>query len=102
MLIAAGATVLGAALSHRTASRDGARSLLPADGSLGRLLPAQVLAMTDRLSTPWAEAIGRRPVRAAATAQLVAGGRTLAPRIAAQAGVPLTTMLRGTLPAAVL
>jgi membrane-associated protein len=99
-LSAAAATVLGAALGHRTACRHGAGSLLPAAGVLGRLLPERAAHAAERLPTPWIEAIGRRPVRAAATAQFVAGGRTLAPRIAAQAGCPLATMLRGTLPAA--
>jgi membrane-associated protein len=41
-------------------------------------------------------------VRAAATAQFIVGARTLAPRLAASAGVPLATMLRGTVPAALV
>ncbi|WP_164701632.1 hypothetical protein [Modestobacter sp. KNN46-3] len=101
-LIAAGATVLGAALGHRTAARQGARSLLPGSWVLGRLLPAWAASVADRLCATWVEAVGRRPVRTAVTAQFVAGGRTLAPRIMAQAGVPLTTTLRGTLPAALV
>jgi membrane-associated protein len=101
-IVAATATVLGAALGHRSASRSGAGALLPVSGRLVGLLPTRAASMADQLSAPWIEAIGRRPVRAAATAQFVAGGRTLAPRIAAQAGVPLTTMLRGTLPAALV
>ena len=101
-LSAAGATVLGATLGDRSAARHGAPALLPEAGLLGRLLTRQVADVAERLSAPWVESVGRRPVRAAATAQFVAGGRTLAPRIAAQAGVPLITMLRGTLPAALV
>jgi membrane-associated protein len=101
-LVAATSTVAGAAVGHLTATRYGARSLVPESGVLRRLLPARAASVADRLSAPWVESVGRRPVRAAATAQFVAGGRTLAPRIAAGAGVPLTTMLRGTLPAALV
>ncbi len=100
-LSAAGATVLGAALGHRTATRGGG-ALLSTDGMVGRLLPARIRAVGDRLSAPWVDAVGHRPVRAAAAAQFLAGARTLTPRIAAQAGVPLPTMLRGTVPAALL
>ncbi|RZU32179.1 hypothetical protein BKA19_1874 [Blastococcus saxobsidens] len=39
---------------------------------------------------------------AAATAQFVVGARTLAPRLAATGGVPVATMLRGTVPAALV
>ncbi|WP_222193048.1 DedA family protein [Modestobacter italicus] len=92
-LSAAAATVLGAALGHRTGG---------GPGTIGARLPARLAAVGDRLLTPWVEAVGRRPVRAAATAQFVGGARTLAPRAAAQAGVPLATMLRGTVPAALV
>jgi membrane protein DedA with SNARE-associated domain len=101
-LSAAGATVLGAALGHRTATQGGGGALLSTDGIIGRLLPARIRAVGDRLSAPWVDAVGHRPVRAAAAAQFIAGARTLAPRIAAQAGVPLPIMLRGTAPAALL
>jgi membrane-associated protein len=37
-----------------------------------------------------------------AAAQFIVGARTLAPRLAASAGVPLATMLRGTAPAALV
>lgn len=90
-LSAAAATVLGAALGHRTGG-----------GPVGALLPARLAAVAQRLFTPWVDAVGRRPVRAAAAAQFVGGARTLAPRAAAQAGVPLSTMLRGTVPAALV
>ena len=97
----ASATVLGAALGHHGARprSDGTRS---AGSSLGRRLPLRAGRLIDRIATPWTDAIGRRPVRAAATAQFVAGARTLAPRLAASAGVPLATMLRGTAPAALV
>ncbi|WP_438940632.1 hypothetical protein [Geodermatophilus maliterrae] len=101
-LSAAGATVLGAALGHRTATQGGGGALLSTDGIIGKLLPARIRAVGDRLSAPWVDAVGHRPVRAAAAAQFIAGARTLAPRIAAQAGVPLPIMLRGTAPAALL
>lgn len=78
-LSAAGATVLGATLGHRSAARHGAPALLPEAGLLGRLLTRRVADVAERLSAPWVETVGRRPVRAAATAQFVAGGRTLAP-----------------------
>jgi membrane-associated protein len=109
---AAGATVVGAALGHRAAARDGAghllpaggllRRLLPAGGLLRRLLPARAVRVVDRSAAGWAEVIGRRPVRAAATAQFVAGARTLAPRLAGMTRVPLRTVLRGTVPAALV
>jgi membrane-associated protein len=103
-LLVAGATVLGAALGHRTAALAGAGagSLLPTGGRLGRLLPERARETVDRSALAWAGAIGRRPVRVAAMSQLVAGARTLAPRVAVQAGVPLRVMLRGTIPAALL
>lgn len=96
------ATVLGAAFGHRNARRGGAGRLLPAGGLLGRLLPQRAGDVVERYVAPWADAIGHRPVRAAAIAQFVAGARTLAPRIAAHTGVPLGTMLLGTLPAALV
>jgi membrane-associated protein len=109
---AASATVVGAALGHRAAARDGAghllpaggllRRLLPAGGLLRRLLPARAVRVVDRSAAGWAEVIGRRPVRAAATAQFVAGARTLAPRLAGMTRVPLRTVLRGTVPAALV
>jgi membrane-associated protein len=99
---AAGATVVGAALGHRAAARDGAGHLLPAGGLLRRLLPARAVRVVDRSAAGWAEVIGRRPVRAAATAQFVTGARTLAPRLAGMTGVPLRTVLRGTVPAALV
>jgi membrane-associated protein len=95
-------TVLGAALGHRAASRHGEGSLLRAGGVASRVFPERALRLVDRSAAPWAENIGRRPVRAAAMAQCIAGARTLAPRIAALAGVPLATMLRGTVPAALV
>jgi membrane-associated protein len=101
-LSVATATMLGAALGHHTARRrSGGESLAPG-GVLGRRLPGRATRLIDRTATPWREAIGRRPVRAAATAQFVVGARTLAPRLAASAGVPLATMLRGTAPAALV
>jgi membrane protein DedA with SNARE-associated domain len=100
-LTVAPATVLGAALGHHAARRRSYRGS-PGGGGQGRRLPARAALLTDRVTTPWREAIGRRPVRAAATAQFVVGGRTLAPRLAATAGVPLTTMLCGTAPAALV
>ena len=100
--VAAAATVLGAALGHRRArQRSGGQSLVPG-GVLGRRLPVRATRLIDRTTTPWREAIGRRPVRGAATAQFVVGERTLAPRLAASAGVPVATMLRGTAPAALV
>jgi membrane-associated protein len=101
-LAVAGATVLGAALGHRTAARADSGSSLPTDGRLGRLLPERARETVDRSALAWSGAIGRRPVRVAAMSQFVAGARTLAPRVAAQAGVPLRVMLRGTIPAALL
>jgi membrane-associated protein len=96
------ATVLGAALGHRAVRRRSSGELLVAGGVLGRRLPGRATRLVDRTTAPWREAIGRRPVRAAATAQFVVGARTLAPRLAAAAGVPLATMLRGTAPAALV
>ena len=96
------ATVVGGALGHCRASRAGSRAPLPTGGRLGRLLPQRVRSLVDRSASPWADASARRPVRTAAVSQLVTGSRTLAPRIAARTGVPLTTMLRGTVPAALL
>lgn len=101
-LSAAAATVLGAALGHRTAARSGGGACPPDDGITGRLLPAGVRALGNRVSAPWVDAVGRRPVRAAAAAQFFAVARTLAPRMAARAGVPLPVMLRGTMPAALV
>ncbi|MGK5170237.1 hypothetical protein [Geodermatophilus sp. CPCC 205761] len=101
-LVVAAATVLGAALGHRAVRRRPDGGPLVAGGLLGRRLPARVTRLLDRTTTPWREAVGRRPVRAAATAQFVVGARTLAPRLAASAGVPLATMLRGTAPAALV
>ncbi|MGY1742583.1 MULTISPECIES: hypothetical protein [unclassified Blastococcus] len=92
---AAAGTVLGAALGHRAARRRPVRRR-----PLLRL-PAPVRRLADRATAPWRGAVGRRPVRAAAAAQFVAGARTLAPRLAAAEGVPVATMLRGTVPAAV-
>ncbi|MGX5654959.1 DedA family protein [Geodermatophilus nigrescens] len=100
-LSVATATVLGAAVGHHTARRRSGGAPL-AGGVLGRRLPQRATRLVDRTTTPWREAIGRRPVRAAATAQFVVGARTLAPRLAASAGVPLATMLRGTAPAALI
>ncbi|MGY1717350.1 hypothetical protein ACI78R_23035 [Geodermatophilus sp. SYSU D01106] len=102
VLTAAGATVLGAALGHHAAARGGPGSLLPTAGPLGRLLPVRARALAERLTAPWVEAVGRGPVRAAAAAQFVAGARTLAPRVAARAGVRPAEMLRGTVPAALV
>lgn len=101
VLSASTATVLGASLGHRAAtrSREGAP---PAAGRIIGLLPPRVRAGGDRLLIPLADAVGRRPVRAAAAAQFIAGARTLAPRVTAQANVPLAVMLRGTMPAALL
>jgi membrane-associated protein len=99
---AAGATVLGAAIGHRTAVRAAAGHLLPAGGLLRRLLLRRAEHAVNRSAAQWAEVIGRRPVRAAATAQFVAGARTLAPRLAAATGVPLRTVLQGTVPAALV
>jgi membrane-associated protein len=101
-LTVAAATVLGAALGHHAVCRRSDDELLAAGGVLVRCLPERVTGLIDRVSTPWREAIGRRPVRAAATAQFIVGARTLAPRLAASAGVPLATMLRGTAPAALV
>lgn len=100
-LSAATGTVLGAALGHQVVRRrSGGTS--PAGDAVRRRAPAQVIRLVDRLITPWRETIRRRPVRAAATAQFVVGARTLAPRLAASAGVPLAIMLRGTAPASLL
>ena len=101
-LTVATATVAGAALGHRRAARAGSGTLLPTGGPLGQLLPARMRELVDRSAGPWSDAIARRPVRVAGMSQLLTGSRTLAPRIAAQAGVPLPTMLRGTVPAALL
>ena len=100
-LSASTATVLGAALGHRIAARSGVGASSAAGGIIGRL-PTRIRTVGDRLLTPWIDGVGRRPVRAAGAAQFIAGARTLAPRVAAQAGVPLPVMLRGTLPAALL
>jgi membrane protein DedA with SNARE-associated domain len=96
------ATVAGSALAHRSASRGGSGVLLPTGTGLARLLPAHVRRLVDRSASPWADAVARRPVGTAALAHLVTGSRTIAPRIAARTGVPLSTMLRGTVPAALL
>lgn len=101
-LTVAVATVLGAALGHRAALQSGSGLLLATNGRLGRRLPERARNLINRSASPWADVIGRRPVHAAATAQFIAGARTLAPRIAARTGVPLFTMLRGTVPAALL
>jgi membrane-associated protein len=101
-LTVAAATVLGAALGHRTARRRSGDELLVTGGVLGRRLPGPVTRLINRTTTPWRADVRRRPVRAAATAQFVVGARTLAPRLAASAGVPLATMLRGTAPAALV
>ncbi|SOE02423.1 DedA family protein [Blastococcus haudaquaticus] len=101
VLSVAAATVLGAALGHHAVRRRSAGGSSGGAG-LGRHLPTRVLRLVDRITTPLGDVIGRRPVRAAATAQFVAGARTLAPRLAASAGVPLATMLRGTAPAALV
>jgi membrane protein DedA with SNARE-associated domain len=101
-LAAAAATVVGAAIGHRRATRASPGTVLPTEGRLGRLLPATVGRLVERSVSPWAEAVTRRPVRMSAAAQFATGSRTLAPRIAARAGVPLPTMLRGTVPAALL
>ncbi|MEX5718177.1 hypothetical protein [Geodermatophilus maliterrae] len=101
-LTVAAATVAGAALGHRRAARAGSGALLPTGGWLGRLLPVRVRRVVDRSASPWAGAVARQPVRIAGMSQLVTGARTLAPRIAARSGVPLSTVLRGTVPAALL
>jgi membrane-associated protein len=101
-LTAAAATVVGAAIGHRRATRESPDALLPTGGRIGRSLRGQVRRLAERSASPWAEAVARRPLRIAAVAQFAAGARTLAPRIAARAGVPLPTMLRGTVPAALL
>ncbi len=100
-LSVAAATMLGAALGHRRARRRSGGQSLAGDVHVRRL-PMRATRLIDRTTTPWREAIGRRPVRAAATAQFIVGARTLAPRLAASAGVPLATMLRGTAPAALV
>lgn len=102
VLSVAAATVLGAALGHRAGLRHGRRPLALPDGRVRRALSRRVAQPAAQLAQPWVAAVGRRPLTAAAAAQFVAGGRTLAPRIAAQAGVPLATMLRGTVPAALV
>jgi membrane-associated protein len=96
------ATVLGAALAHRAVEGGDADPLVPVGGRLRRVLPPRVVGFVDGVVEAWAAALGRRPVGAAALAQWVTGARTLAPRLAARAGVPLGTMLRGTIPAAIL
>ncbi len=96
------ATVLGAALGHRLSLHRSDGGLPTAGGVVSRRLPAPARRLIDRTTAPWREAIGRRPVWAAATAQFVVGARTLAPRLAATAGVPVATMLRGTAPAALV
>ena len=96
------ATVAGSALGHRSASRGGTGVLLPTGKGLGRLLPGHVRRLVDRSAAPWTAAVARRPVGTAALSHLVTGSRTIAPRIAARTGVPLSTMLRGTVPAALL
>lgn len=101
-LTVAAATVGGAALGHRCAARSGSGTLLPTGGPLGRLLPGRVRRAVDRSASPWADAVARRPVRVAGMSHFVTGSRKLAPRIAARSGVPLPTMLRGTVPAALL
>ncbi|WP_448619090.1 hypothetical protein [Geodermatophilus sp. URMC 65] len=101
-LTVAAATVGGAVLGHRCAARAGPGTLLPTGGPLGRLLPGWARDLADRSAGPWSDAVARRPVRMAGMSQLVTGSRTLAPRIAARSGVPLSTMLRGTVPAALL
>ena len=94
--------MLGAVIGHRAAVRDGAGHLLPAGGLLRRLLPQRAVRVVDRSGAQWAEIVGRRPARAAAAAQFVAGARTLVPRLAAVTGVPLPTVLRGTVPASLV
>ena len=94
------ATVLGAALGHRLALRQSDGALPSATHVVSPRLPAPAGRLVERMTAPWREAVGRRPVLAAATAQFVAGARTLAPRLAATGGVPVATMLRGTVPAA--
>ena len=101
-LTVAAATVGGAVLGHRCAARAGPGTLLPTGWLLGRLLPGRARDLADRSAGPWSDAVARRPVRMAGVSQLVTGSRTLAPRIAARSGVPLSTMLRGTVPAALL
>jgi membrane-associated protein len=101
-LVVACATIAGTTLGHRTAARSGSGSLLPTGGRLGRLLPERARETVDRSTVAWAGALGRRPVRVAAMSQFVAGARTLAPRVAARAGVPLPVMLHGTVPAALV
>lgn len=100
-LTAAIGTVLGAALGHQVVMRRSGGASSAGDG-LGGRLPTRITRVVDRLTSLWREAVRRRPVRAAATAQFVVGARTLAPRLAASAGVPLATMLRGTAPASLL
>ncbi|WP_324276774.1 serine hydrolase [Blastococcus brunescens] len=101
-LTATAATVAGAALGHRCGSRVRSAPLLPTGGRFGRLLPERVRHLVERSASPWTAAVAGRPARMAALAQLITGSRTLAPRIAARTGVPLPTMLRGTVPAALL
>jgi len=101
-LSVAGATVLGAVLGHRLALRQSDGALPSAASMVSRRLPAPAGRLVERMTAPWQEAVGRRPVLAAATAQFVPGARTLAPRLAASGGVPVATMLRGTVPAALV
>ncbi|WP_346622916.1 hypothetical protein [Blastococcus montanus] len=101
-LTVAAATVGGAALGHCFAARAGSGTLLPTGGPLGRLLPGRMRDLVDRAAGPWSDAVAGRPVRVAGMSQLFTGSRTLAPRIAARSGVPLSIMLRGTVPAALL
>ena len=46
--------------------------------------------------------LSRSPTTAAAIGQFVAGARTITPRLAAKAGVPLIRVLAGTVPAALV
>ncbi|GAB4083349.1 hypothetical protein GCU67_19755 [Modestobacter muralis] len=96
------ATVLGAVFGHRRSGGGATGRSMPVGAALSRWLPDRATRRIQESTTTWGRAVGRRPVRAAATAQFIVGARTLAPRLAGSAGVPLATMLRGTFPAALI
>jgi len=95
--LAAAASATGGYLGHRLARRG--RSPVRENGNaLLRRLRNRVESIGDRVGSR----ISRHPTLAAAGGQFFAGARTAIPRLAARAGVPATTVLLGTIPAAVV
>ncbi|KQS64261.1 hypothetical protein [Modestobacter sp. Leaf380] len=93
------ATSCGVAWGHRRARRDPLRTLQAAS-VLGRVPPRRLTDLVDRLGDSWSARLAHRPVLTSAGAQLVAGGRTLSPRLAGRDGIPLRSVLTGAVPAA--